>query len=135
MKINRRSFFSVAAGLLFGSRAKAQAPARSAVKELGRHALSGPQAGMEAILVEVTARARAPSVAHRHPGFVLGYILEGEMKFGIDGKAPETVKTESTFFEPPGALHTTGTSANPEAPVKFLAFIVAPKGSPVTLPT
>ena len=56
------------------------------------------------------------------------------MKFGIDATAPETVKTGSTFFEPRGALHTTGTSANPDAPVRFLAFIVAPKGSPVTLP-
>jgi quercetin dioxygenase-like cupin family protein len=131
---NRRKFFSVATALLLGSRARAQAPARAGAKELVRHALSGPQEGMEVILVEVTARPGVPSTAHRHPGFVLGYVLEGEMKFGIDHKTPEIVKTGSTFFEPLGALHTTGTSANPDAPVRFLAFIVAPKGSPVTLP-
>jgi quercetin dioxygenase-like cupin family protein len=131
---NRRNFFSIAAALLLGSRARAQAPARGGAKELARHPLSGPQEGMEAILVEVIARPGVPSTAHRHPGFVLGYVLEGEMSFGINAMKPNTVKAGSTFFEPIGALHTAGTSANPDAPVRFLAFIVAPKGSPVTLP-
>lgn len=89
---------------------------------------------MEAILVEVVAEPGAPSTIHRHPGFVLGYVLAGEMKFAINGASPETIKTGGTFFEPLGALHTVGASANPNAPVKFLAFIVAPKGSPVVLP-
>jgi quercetin dioxygenase-like cupin family protein len=131
---NRRNFFSIAAGLLLGTRGRAQAPARAGAKELARHALSGPQEGMEAILVEVTTSQGTPSTAHRHPGFVLGYVLNGEMKFGINGANPEIIKTGGTFYEPPGALHTTGTSATPDAPVTFLAFIVAPKGSPVSLP-
>jgi quercetin dioxygenase-like cupin family protein len=131
---NRRNFFSIAAALLLGSRARAQAPARAGAKELARHTLSGPQEGMEAILVEVTARGGVPSTAHRHPGFVLGYVLEGELSFGINAVKPEILKAGSAFFEPLGALHTTGTSASPDVPVRFLAFIVAPKGSPVTLP-
>ncbi len=131
---NRRNFFSVATAFLLGSRATAQAPTRAGAKELARHALSGPQEGMEAILVEVTARPGVPSTAHRHPGFVLGIVLDGEMKFGINAMEPQIVKTGSTFFEPLGALHTTGASAKPDASVRFLAFIVAPKGSPVTLP-
>ena len=84
--------------------------------------------------MEVTALPGAPSTAHRHPGFVLGYVLDGEMQFAINGASPEVVKTGGTFFEPLGALHTTGASAKPDAPVRFLAFIVAPKGSPVMLP-
>ena len=131
---NRRNFFTFAAALLLGSRGKSQTPARAGAKELARHALTGPQEGMEAILVEVTARPGIPSTVHRHPGFVLGYVLNGEMKFGINDMEPEVIKTGSTFFEPLGALHTIGTSANPNATVTFLAFIVAPKGSPVTLP-
>ncbi len=119
---------------LLGSPGRAQAPARAGAKELARHALTGPQEGMEAILVEVIAQPGVPSVIHRHPGFVLGYVLDGEMKFGINSMEPASLKAGSTFFEPLGALHTTGTSANPDAPVKFLAFIVAPKGSPVVLP-
>ncbi|MDQ2712777.1 MAG: hypothetical protein M3Y24_11220 [Acidobacteriota bacterium] len=131
---NRRNFFSLMTALLLGIRARAQAPARAGAKELARDPLSGPQEGLEAILVEVTARAGVPSTSHRHPGFVLGYVLQGELSFGINAIKPEIVKAGSTFFEPLGALHTTGTSANPDVPVRFLAFIVAPKGSPVTLP-
>jgi quercetin dioxygenase-like cupin family protein len=89
---------------------------------------------MEAILVEVNAAGGAPSMAHRHPGFVLGYVLDGEMGFSINGANQEVIKTGGTFFEPMGALHTKGGSTKPDAPVRFLAFIVAPKGSPVVLP-
>ena len=131
---NRRNFFRIGTALLLGGRAKAQGRPRARAKELARHALSVPQDGMEAILVEVTTLPGVPSNAHRHPGFVLGYVLDGAMNFGIDGETPKIVETGGTFFEPPGALHTTGASAKPDAPVRFLAFIVAPKGSPVTLP-
>ena len=89
---------------------------------------------MEAILVEVTSAAGARSMAHRHPSFVVGYVLEGEMEFGINGGTAQTVKAGATFFEPAGALHTTSASARPDAPVTFLAFMVAPKGSKLTLP-
>jgi quercetin dioxygenase-like cupin family protein len=130
----RRNFFSIATAFLLGTRGRAQTPPRGGAKELARYALSGPQEGMEAILVVVTASQGVPSAAHRHPGFVLGYVLEGEMKFGINGAKPDVVKAGSTFFEPSGALHTTGTSASPDSAVKFLAFIVAPKGSPASLP-
>lgn len=131
---NRRSFFGLAMTLLLGLAGKAQTRAQGEVKELARHALTGPEQGMEAILVEVTAPPGAPSTVHRHPGFVLGYVLSGELDFAINRGTPELVKAGSTFFEPIGALHTTGASAKQDAPVKFLAFIVAPKGSPIVLP-
>ena len=130
----RRSFLGLVTALLLGLRARAQTPDRAPAKELARHALTGAQAGMEAILVEVTALPGAVSMTHRHPGFVLGYVLDGEMQFGINGEAQQIVKTGGTFFEPIGSLHSTGGSARPDAAVRFLAFIVAPKGSPVTLP-
>ena len=76
---NRRSFFGLAMTLLLGLAGKAQTRAQGEVKELARHALTGPELGMEAILVEVTAPPGAPSTVHRHPGFVLGYVLSGEL--------------------------------------------------------
>ena len=130
---SRRNFFSFATAFFLGVIGKAQSQARGEAKELARHALTGPQQGMEAILVEVTAPP-GHSMAHRHPGFVLGYVLDGELQFAINGKRPEIVKAGGTFFEPVGALHTTGASAKPDASVKFLAFMVAPKGSPIVLP-
>lgn len=135
---NRRSFLGLVTALLsrFGANAQTshpQASHRGSVEELARHELTGPQAGMEAILVEVNA-SPGHSTIHRHPGFVLGYVLDGEMLFGINRENPQSIKAGGTFFEPIGALHTTGASAKPNASVRFLAFMVAPKGSPVTLP-
>ena len=130
----RRKFLGLATAWFAGIRAKAQTSGRAPAKELARHALTGSEAGLEAILVEVTAQPGVPSIAHRHPGFVLGYVLEGEMRFAINGEPEQIVKTGGTFFEPTGALHTTGGSAKSGEAVRFLAFIVAPKGSPVVLP-
>jgi len=42
---------------------------------------------------------------HRHPGFVLGYVLEGELRFQLKGGAERIVKTGEMFYEPPGAVH------------------------------
>lgn len=129
-----------AAGLLMSGlslmalRATGQTGMPPPVRELARHALSGPSEGMEAILVEVTTPAGATPTIHRHPGFVLGYVLEGTLRFAINGEAQRLVKTGEAFFEPLGALHTTSGSADAKAPVRFLAFIVAPAGSAVVTP-
>lgn len=132
MKSNRRTFFGFASAFLATFRAKAQ-PANSGAKEIARHVLTGPQQGMEAVLVDVTSGAGAPSHIHRHPGFVLGYVLDGELKFAINNTAAQVVPRGGTFFEPAGALHSTGESAEPVQPVRFLAFLVVPKGSAVVL--
>jgi quercetin dioxygenase-like cupin family protein len=85
------------------------------------------------VLVDVTFAAGAPSHIHRHPSFVLGYVLEGELKFAINNAAPQVVPRGGTFFEPAVAVHSTGESAEPVQPVRFLAFLVVPKGSPIAL--
>ena len=134
MKPNRRMLFGSAAALLALFRAKAQPlPTKSSAKEITRHALTGPQKGMEAVLVDVTSAAGAPSHIHRHPSFVLGYVLDGELKFAINNAAPQFVRRGGTFFEPAGAVHSTGESAEPVQPVRFLAFLVVPNGSPIVL--
>lgn len=135
MQPKRRAFFGITAAVLALFRAKGQpGAANSSAKEIARHALTGAQQGMEAVLVDVTAAAGAPSHIHRHPSFVLGYVLEGELKFAINNAITQIVPRGGTFFEPAGALHSAGESAKPVQPVRFLAFLVVPKGSPIVLP-
>jgi quercetin dioxygenase-like cupin family protein len=129
---SRREMIGLTAGLLLTQSATAQSTA--AARELARQPLGGENTGQEAMLVEVTTPAGTPARAHRHAGFVLGYVLEGELRFGLDGETERVIKAGETFFEPAGALHTGGGSADPNRPVRFLAFIVAPKGSPLSLP-
>jgi quercetin dioxygenase-like cupin family protein len=129
---SRREMIGLAAGLVLARVGEAQSTA--AARELARLPLGGADNGREAILVEVTAAAGVPARVHRHAGFVLGYVLEGDLRFGLDGETERVIKPGETFFEPEGALHTGGGSANPNRPARFLAFIVAPKGSPLSLP-
>ena len=110
--------------------ARAQ-PAGGRVREVGKQVLAGPFAGMEASLVEVSYPPGGRSAEHRHPGFIVGYVLEGRIRFAINGETPRVLGTGEMFYEPTGALHSTSENAQPDQPAKILAFMVAPPGRPV----
>ena len=135
---NRRTFLKLAAASLLPIGLEAQAPAPSApVRELARHALTGPFEGFEVVLVELNsppAGTPASGPGHRHPGTVLGYILDGQMRFAINNEPERAVPAGSTFFEPTGAVHTAGGSASADAPARAVVFMLVPKGSPLTAP-
>ena len=57
----RRNFLGLVTAWFLAIRTKAQTSGRAPAKELARHALTGAQAGLEAILVEVTALPGVPS--------------------------------------------------------------------------
>ena len=63
-------------------------PADTRVREVGKHALAGPFAGMEASLVEVSYPPGGRSAEHWHPGFIVGYVLEGQIRFAINHETP-----------------------------------------------
>jgi quercetin dioxygenase-like cupin family protein len=133
---NRRTFLGMAAASLVPPSLNAQTPAPRPPAELARHALSGPLEGFEAVLVELNLAPGAlnPGPGHRHPGPVLGYVAEGQLRFAIDTQAEQVVPAGRTFFEPTGALHSTHGSARKDGPTRVLVFMVVPKGSPLTTP-
>ena len=100
--------------------------------ELARYALTGPLEGFDAVLTEVNFGPGASARQHRHPGFVLGYVLDGQMRNAINNEPDQIVPAGGTFFEPSGALHTAFGSASPDEPVRILAFLVVPTNSPLT---
>ncbi|MNC86865.1 Cupin domain protein [compost metagenome] len=104
--------------------------------ELARHALTGPLEGFEAVLVELNLApgALSPGPGHRHPGPVLGYVAEGQLRFAINKEPERVVAAGQTFFEPAGVIHSTHGSASTDGPTRVLAFMVVPKGSPLTAP-
>ena len=134
---DRRTFLGLAAASLLPIDLNAQVPPPpSGATELTRHALSGPLEGFEVVLVQLNSPAgsRSTGRGHRHPGPVLGYVTEGQMLFGIDNQPEQVVQAGRTFFEPTGAVHTSGGSAKADAPARALVFMVVPKGSPLTSP-
>jgi len=135
---DRRTFLALAAAALMVPMEMAEAVAQTAPRprgELARHALTGPYDGHDAVLVEIAvpAGSRSPGMGHRHTGPVLGYVLQGELRFAINNEPEKIVKAGSTFFEPIGALHSTS-GATEAGPARFLAFLVVPKGADVVAP-
>jgi len=73
--------------------------------------------------------------AHRHPGFVLAYVLEGAVVAKISGQGDEKVYTTGQmFYEQPGATHEVSRNASQTQPARLLALIFAKKGLPLTTP-
>ena len=72
--------------------------------------------------------------AHRHPGFVLVYVLEGGVVTKVSGQPEKTYTAGQMFYEPPGSTHEVSMNASKTKPARFLAFIFAKKGLPLLTP-
>jgi quercetin dioxygenase-like cupin family protein len=96
--------------------------------ELARYPLTGRLEGFDAVLLELNMAPGTSAPAHRHPGFIFGYVMDGQMRSAVNHEPDQIVPAGGTFFEPEGALHTTfGASA--DAPVRAVAFLVVPSGN------
>jgi quercetin dioxygenase-like cupin family protein len=73
--------------------------------------------------------------AHRHPGFVLAYVLEGAVVTRISDQGGEkTYTVGQMFYEQPGATHEVSKNASQTEPARLHAMIFAKKGSTLTTP-
>ena len=136
---DRRTFLGIAAASLLplGLEAQGQAPApRTPAAELARHQLSGPFEGYDVVLVELNIPPGQVSAGrgHRHPNAVLGYVVEGQMRFAINNEPEKVLPVGGTFFEPAGAVHTTSGSARTDGPTRAVVFMLVPKGAPLSAP-
>ena len=61
-------------------------------------------------------------------GPVLGYVLDGKLRFAVNHEPVRIVGVGETFFEETGALHSTHGSVE-GSPARALVFMVVPKGS------
>jgi len=142
---DRRTFLGLAAAAFVPPDAEAQQPAAAQAPpagptELARHALSGALEGFEAVLIELNnppgplGLGPAAGPGHKHPGPVLAYVLEGQMRFAINDEPVRAIPAGGPLFEPPGAVHTGAGSASASARARALVFMVVPKGSPLVAP-
>ena len=128
--------------LATGSHADAQtqaappAPPAAPLPPVFKHDL--PNLTMDDWEVTVSYVDYAPArvgAAHRHPGFVLAYVLEGAVIAKISGQGEEKTYTAGQmFYEQPGATHEVSKNASQTQPARLLAMIFAKKGSTLTTP-
>jgi quercetin dioxygenase-like cupin family protein len=91
-------------------------------------------AGWQVTFLELSFPGGVIAASHRHPGFVLGYVLEGKYRFHVEG-APEAVLTVGdVFYEPPGCLHLPSGSASATRPARVLALAFSKKGKELVTP-
>ena len=107
------------------AQAKSAAPAAVPPRELARHSLTGPLAAFDAVLIELHPPV-GEGREHTHNGPVLGYALEGKVRFGVNHEPARIVGVGETFFEETGALHSTFGSVE-GAPARVIVFMVVPK--------
>ena len=92
---------------------------------LRARAAANPARSLDVTVTEVNYPAGGYSRPHRHPGFVIGYVLEGEVRFQLKGASEKTYRTGQVFYEPPDSVHQVSANASTERPARFLALVFA----------
>ncbi len=95
--------------------------------------LDGKEA--KATVVEVTLGPGQAGEPHRHPGPVIGYVLEGEYELGIDDQPSKVFKAGETFYEPTGCLHRVSKNPAAKGNTRVLAVVLHPRDArQITIP-
>ncbi|MFI8992946.1 cupin domain-containing protein [Streptomyces sp. NPDC053542] len=69
---------------------------------------------------------------HRHPGPAFGYVLEGEMRFELEGEPERIVRAGETFWEPGGdVIHYQDGNGSTETRLRFLVTMLCVPGQPM----
>jgi quercetin dioxygenase-like cupin family protein len=78
-------------------------------------------------VVAVTLEPGQAGEPHRHPGPVIGYVLEGEYELGIDDQPSKVFKAGQTFYEPTGCLHRVSKNPAAKGNTRVLAVVLHPR--------
>ena len=73
------------------------------------------------------------SVKHKHPGFVLGYVLDGDFQLHLEGKEETVLRPGNVFYGPPGCIHLPSGSTSGTRPARVLALAFAEKGKELVM--
>ena len=69
---------------------------------------------------------------HRHSGPCFGYVIEGELRWELEGEPERVLKAGETFWEPGGdAIHYQNGNALSDAPAKYIVFMMCAPGQPM----
>ena len=86
-------------------------------------------------VVEVTLEPGQAGKPHRHPGPVIGYVLEGEYLWAIDDQPAKRLKAGDTFYEPTGCLHRVSKNPAAKGNTRVLAVVLYPRDArQITIP-
>jgi quercetin dioxygenase-like cupin family protein len=97
--------------------------------ELQRHDLSVP--GREVVQVRVDFEAGEAFGKHQHPGEEIIYVVEGLLKYEVEGKPTVTLKAGDVLFIPAGTIHAAKNVGNGNG--AEIATYIVEKGKPLVV--
>ncbi|MBC8997160.1 cupin domain-containing protein [Pseudomonas sp. N40(2020)] len=90
--------------------------------------------GKKAMMIEVDYKPGQSSIAHKHEGTAMAYVLEGEVISQVKGEQPTTYKKGQFWYEPAGSEHLMSKNASKSKPAKLLVFMVLAPDEQVLIP-
>ena len=90
--------------------------------------------GKKALMIEVDYEPGQSSIAHKHEGTAMAYVISGEIISQVKGEQPVTYKAGQYWYEPAGSEHLVSKNASATQPAKLLVFMVLSPDEKVLIP-
>jgi quercetin dioxygenase-like cupin family protein len=90
--------------------------------------------GKKALMIEVDYAPGQSSIAHKHDGTAMAYVLSGAIVSQVKGEQAKTYKTGEFWYEPAGSEHLVSKNASSTKPAKLLVFMVLAPDEKVLVP-
>ena len=111
----------------------AQSPAPARRLDFNHAIPNIPGKSVKTVVVNYAPGQVSAAHAHAKSAFIVAYVLEGEIRSGVNGQPAKTYKAGEYWTENPGDHHTTSGNASKTAPAKLLAiFVVDTKDTVLT---
>lgn len=124
----------VAAALAFSLSASAMAHDPSEKITVLQEQLLKNAPGKKAMMIEVDYQPGQSSIAHKHEGTAMAYVLDGEVISQVKGEQAITYKKGQYWYEPAGSEHLESKNASSTKPARLLVFMVMAPNEQVLIP-
>jgi quercetin dioxygenase-like cupin family protein len=85
-------------------------------------------------MIEVDYKPGQSSIAHKHEGTAMAYVISGEIISQVKGEKAITYKAGEYWYEPAGSEHLVSKNASTTKPAKLLVFMVLAPDEKVLIP-
>ena len=90
--------------------------------------------GKKALMIEVDYLPGQSSIAHKHEGTAMAYVISGEIISQVKGEKAITYKAGEYWYEPAGSEHLVSKNASTTKPAKLLVFMVLAPEEKILIP-
>lgn len=90
--------------------------------------------GKKAMMIEVDYKPGQSSIAHKHEGTAMAYVISGSITSQVKGEKAITYKAGQYWYEPAGSEHLVSKNASTTKPAKLLVFMVLSPDEKVLIP-